>query len=173
MIFNLFFISFCNLTSNYPFLGGALYADRIVWVSVVILVCLFMVQRFGTDKVGYTFAPIICVWFMLIAGIGVYNFFKFDATVVKAINPIYIVYYFKRNKKKAWVSLGGIVLSITGLSLSLTHRVDVYSFHKVCIYIHTHTELMYILFVKCVCVYIYIEREREICFKKLAPQSIT
>ena len=55
--------------------------DRIVWMSVGILVCLFMVQRFGTDKVGYSFAPIICVWFALISGIGVYNFIKFDPTV--------------------------------------------------------------------------------------------
>ncbi|KAA8549185.1 hypothetical protein F0562_000869 [Nyssa sinensis] len=88
--------------------------DRIVWVSVAILVCLFMVQRFGTDKVGYSFAPIICVWFLMIAGIGIYNFFTFDPTVVKAINPKYIIDYFTRNQKQAWVSLGGIVLAITG-----------------------------------------------------------
>ncbi|KAI3679023.1 hypothetical protein L6452_38330 [Arctium lappa] len=86
----------------------------IVVVSVVILITLFMVQRFGTDKVGYSFAPIICVWFGLIAGIGVFNFFKFDPSVAKAINPKYIVDYFKRNKKDAWISLGGIVLAITG-----------------------------------------------------------
>ncbi|KAK8320058.1 hypothetical protein V6Z12_A12G010900 [Gossypium hirsutum] len=73
-----------------------------------------MVQRFGTDKVGYSFAPIICVWFSLIGGIGVYNFIKFDPTVIKSINPKYIVDYFKRNKKDAWVSLGGVVLAITG-----------------------------------------------------------
>ena len=91
--------------------------DRIVWISVGILVCLFMVQRFGTDKVGYSFAPIICVWFALISGIGVYNFIKFDPTVVKAINPKYIIDYFRRNKKQAWISLGGAVLSITGLDV--------------------------------------------------------
>ena len=91
--------------------------DRIVWISVAILVCLFMVQRFGTDKVGYSFAPIICVWFALIGGIGVYNFIKFDPTVVKAINPKYIIDYFRRNKKQAWISLGGAVLSITGLDV--------------------------------------------------------
>ncbi|XP_022758030.1 potassium transporter 5-like [Durio zibethinus] len=92
----------------------AMTEDRIVWISIVILVCLFMVQRFGTDKVGYSFAPIICVWFTFIGGIGVYNFFKFDPTVIKAINPKYIVAYFQRNKKDAWVSLGGVVLAITG-----------------------------------------------------------
>lgn len=93
------------------------YTDRIVWISIAILICLFMVQRFGTDKVGYTFAPIICVWFTLIGGIGVYNFIKFDPTVVKALNPQYIVDYFRRNKKDAWISLGGIVLAITGSNL--------------------------------------------------------
>ncbi|XVF21858.1 hypothetical protein REPUB_Repub12eG0125600 [Reevesia pubescens] len=92
----------------------SLSEDTIVWTSVGILVCLFMVQRFGTDKVGYTFAPIICVWFAFIAGIGVYNFVKFDPTVVKAINPKYIIDYFRRNKKDAWISLGGVVLAITG-----------------------------------------------------------
>ncbi|CAL9023886.1 unnamed protein product [Prunus brigantina] len=93
---------------------SAMTEDRIVWISIAILICLFMVQRFGTDKVGYTFAPIICVWFTLIGGIGVYNFIKFDPTVVKALNPQYIVDYFRRNKNDAWISLGGIVLAITG-----------------------------------------------------------
>ncbi|KAF3442534.1 hypothetical protein FNV43_RR16450 [Rhamnella rubrinervis] len=88
--------------------------DMIVWISVGILVCLFMVQRFGTDKVGYTFAPITCLWFALIGGIGVYNYISFDPTVIKAINPKYIVDYFRRNKAEAWISLGGVVLTITG-----------------------------------------------------------
>ncbi|XP_040363753.1 potassium transporter 5 isoform X2 [Rosa chinensis] len=93
---------------------SALTDDMVVWISVGILVCLFMVQRFGTDKVGYSFAPIICVWFTFIGGIGVYNFFKYDPTVLKALNPRYIVDYFRRNKEDAWISLGGIVLAITG-----------------------------------------------------------
>ncbi|PIN05371.1 hypothetical protein CDL12_22088 [Handroanthus impetiginosus] len=88
--------------------------DAIVWTSIAILIALFMVQRLGTDKVGYSFAPIICVWFSFIGGIGVYNFIKYDPSVVKAINPKYIVEYFKRNKDQAWISLGGVVLAITG-----------------------------------------------------------
>ncbi|KAK3415571.1 hypothetical protein EUGRSUZ_H01188 [Eucalyptus grandis] len=88
--------------------------DMIVWISVAILVCLFTVQRFGTDKVGYSFAPIICVWFASVGTIGLYNFVKYDPGVIKAINPVYIVYYFRRNKKEGWISLGGIVLAITG-----------------------------------------------------------
>ena len=87
---------------------------EVVWVSVAILFLLFSVQRFGTDKVGYSFAPIISVWFIFIAGIGVYNLAAHDVTVLRAFNPKYIVDYFGRNGKEAWVSLGGVVLCITG-----------------------------------------------------------
>lgn len=87
--------------------------DMIVWISIGILVCLFMVQSFGTDIVGYTFAPIMCLWFALISGIGVYNIFNYDPSVVKAVNPKYILDYFRRNKEEAWISLGGVVLTIT------------------------------------------------------------
>ncbi|ERN16968.1 hypothetical protein AMTR_s00057p00201220 [Amborella trichopoda] len=71
-------------------------------------------ERFGTDKVGYSFAPIIIVWFLFIGVIGIYNFCKYDPGVIKAFNPKYIVDYFSRSKKDAWISLGGIVLCITG-----------------------------------------------------------
>ncbi|XP_030529272.1 potassium transporter 5-like [Rhodamnia argentea] len=88
--------------------------DAVVGISVVILIILFGVQRFGTDRVGFSFAPIILVWFAFISGIGLFNLFKYDIGVLRAFNPKYIVDYFNRNGKKAWVSLGGIFLCITG-----------------------------------------------------------
>ncbi|PHU22115.1 Potassium transporter 5 [Capsicum chinense] len=107
-----------------PFLsavGGIKYAapeamtqGRVVWLSVAILIFLFMFQRFGTEKVGYTFAPILCLWFVMIAGIGIYNFSIYDATIIRALNPVYIVRYFQRDAKAAWISLGGVVMCITG-----------------------------------------------------------
>ncbi|CAD6235107.1 unnamed protein product [Miscanthus lutarioriparius] len=87
---------------------------QIAGISIAILIVLFLVQCFGTDKVGYTFAPIILTWFILIAGIGVYNLIKHDTSVLKAFNPKYIVDYFKRNGKQGWISLGGVILCITG-----------------------------------------------------------
>ncbi|CAL5021745.1 unnamed protein product [Urochloa decumbens] len=87
---------------------------QVVWISVAILFVLFFVQRFGTDKVGYSFAPIISVWFLLIAGTGMYNLVAHDITVLRAFNPTYIVRYFSTNGKEAWVSLGGVILCITG-----------------------------------------------------------
>ncbi|KAL9249117.1 Potassium transporter 5-like protein [Drosera capensis] len=89
-------------------IGGIphLHTDAIVWISVAVLVILFSVQRFGTDKVGFSFAPIVSVWFLFISGIGLYNLFKNDIGVLKAFYPKYIVDYFKRNGKQGWVSLG-------------------------------------------------------------------
>nr|CAD1833874.1 unnamed protein product [Ananas comosus var. bracteatus] len=51
--------------------------------------------------------------FVLIGGIGFYNLFKYDVSVLRAFNPKYIVDYFKRNGKQGWLSLGGVVLCIT------------------------------------------------------------
>lgn len=87
---------------------------QVVWISVPILFALFSVQRYGTDKVGYSFAPIITVWFVLIAGIGMYNLFVHDIGVLRAFNPMYIVDYFRRNGKEGWISLGGVILCVTG-----------------------------------------------------------
>ncbi|GJN24228.1 hypothetical protein PR202_gb11959 [Eleusine coracana subsp. coracana] len=91
-----------------------LTTDEIVWMTVGILVLLFWVQRFGTDKVGYLFAPVILLWLLLIGGVGVYNLVRHDVSVLRAFNPKYILDYFLRNGKEAWVSLGGVLLCFTG-----------------------------------------------------------
>ncbi|XP_073313763.1 potassium transporter 5-like [Primulina huaijiensis] len=88
--------------------------DAVVYISIAILIVLFCVQRFGTDKVGFSFAPAVCLWFLFISGIGAYNLFKHDIHVLRAFNPQYIVNYFQRNGRNAWISLGGVVLCITG-----------------------------------------------------------
>ncbi|KAM7477464.1 hypothetical protein LguiA_025677 [Lonicera macranthoides] len=92
----------------------SLSKDTVVGVSIAILVILFCVQQFGTDKVGYSFAPVIVLWFLFISGIGLYNLFKYEVGVLRAFNPAYIIHFFKRNGKKGWISLGGVVLCVTG-----------------------------------------------------------
>lgn len=86
----------------------------VVIVAVVLLVGLFSMQHYGTDKVGWLFAPIVLLWFLLIGGIGMYNIWKYDSSVLRAFSPVYIFRYFKRGGKGGWTSLGGIMLSITG-----------------------------------------------------------
>uniref|UniRef100_A0A0D9WUI7 Potassium transporter n=2 Tax=Leersia perrieri TaxID=77586 RepID=A0A0D9WUI7_9ORYZ len=91
-----------------------LNTEQVVWVTVGILVVLFAVQRFGTDKVGYLFAPVVLLWLLLIGGVGVYNLAAHDVGVLRAFNPKYIVDYFRRNGRHGWVSLGGVLLCFTG-----------------------------------------------------------
>ncbi|XP_047308923.1 potassium transporter 10-like [Impatiens glandulifera] len=86
----------------------------VVTVAVIILVAVFSMQHYGTDKVGWLFAPIVLLWFLLIGGIGIYNIWKHDRSVLRAFSPVYIYQYFKRGGKESWTSLGGIMLCITG-----------------------------------------------------------
>ena len=88
---------------------------QIAGIAIGTLIALFLVQRLGTDKVGYTFGPVILTWFILIAGIGIYNVIKHDTGILKAFKPKYIIDYFQRNGKEGWISLGGVVLCITGI----------------------------------------------------------
>ncbi|XP_047951633.1 potassium transporter 11 isoform X1 [Salvia hispanica] len=89
-------------------------SDVVVLVSVVILVCLFSVQHYGTDKVGWLFAPIVLLWFVMIGGIGIFNIYKYDSSVLRAFSPVYIYRYLRSGRGEGWTSLGGIMLSITG-----------------------------------------------------------
>uniref|UniRef100_A0A5B7BUM9 Potassium transporter n=1 Tax=Davidia involucrata TaxID=16924 RepID=A0A5B7BUM9_DAVIN len=88
--------------------------DVVVLVAVVILVGLFSMQHYGTDRVGWLFAPVVLLWFLLIGGIGIFNIWKYDCSVLRAFSPVYIYHYFRRGGKDGWTSLGGIMLSITG-----------------------------------------------------------
>lgn len=83
-------------------------------ITVASLIVLFSVQRFGTSKVGLAVGPALFIWFCSLAGVGVYNLMKYGTTVLRAFNPVYIYYYFKKDSAQAWMSLGGCLLCATG-----------------------------------------------------------
>ncbi|CAN4123726.1 unnamed protein product [Withania somnifera] len=97
--------------------------DVVVVVAVIILVGLFSLQHYGTDRVGWLFAPIVLLWFLLVGGIGIFNIWKYDSSVLRAFSPVYIYRYFRRGKKDGWTSLGGIMLSITGTAVVIVMLV--------------------------------------------------
>ncbi|GAB4839824.1 Putative potassium transporter 12 [Ancistrocladus abbreviatus] len=88
--------------------------NAVVGVSIVILVGLFSIQSFGTSKVGFTFAPVLSLWFLSLGSIGIYNLCTCGIGVVRALNPAYIYLFFNKNTGQAWSALGGCVLCITG-----------------------------------------------------------
>ena len=87
----------------------------IVWVSAIILVVLFSVQRYGTEKVAFLFSPIMAVWLLTTPMVGIYNIHQFYPSVFKAFSPHFIYRFFLKNGKEGWQMLGGIVLAITGV----------------------------------------------------------
>lgn len=111
----IFFVMFVNENFfNFSYKYDFCYAEVVVLFAVVILVLLFSMQHQGTDKVGWLFAPIVLLWFLLIGGIGMFNIWKYDSSILKAFSPLYVFRFFKKGGKDGWTSLGGIMLSITG-----------------------------------------------------------
>ncbi|XP_020273290.1 potassium transporter 7-like [Asparagus officinalis] len=88
--------------------------DEAVMITVASLIVLFSVQKFGTSKVGLAVGPALFIWFCCLGGIGIYNLKKYGTTVLRAFNPVYIYYYFKKDSTQAWMSLGGCLLCATG-----------------------------------------------------------
>ncbi|KAI4375428.1 hypothetical protein MLD38_013294 [Melastoma candidum] len=93
---------------------GKLTSGEVLLIACVILVGLFALQHFGTHKVAFLFAPIIIIWLVSIMCIGLYNIIHWNPEIVRALSPHYIIKFFKENGKDGWISLGGILLSITG-----------------------------------------------------------
>ncbi|KAJ6716332.1 POTASSIUM TRANSPORTER [Salix koriyanagi] len=92
-----------------------LHENYVVIISCVILVGLFSLQHHGTNRVAFMFAPIVTAWLLCISSIGIYNIFRWNQHVFCAISPIYMLKFLKNTGTEGWVSLGGVVLSITGV----------------------------------------------------------
>ncbi|XP_021909987.1 potassium transporter 1 [Carica papaya] len=92
-----------------------LHENYIVVISCVILVGLFSLQHHGTHRVAFMFAPIVTAWLLCISSIGIYNIIKWNPHVVRALSPAYMLKFLKSTGVEGWVSLGGVVLSITGV----------------------------------------------------------
>ncbi len=108
----------------------------VVPLTCVVLLTLFLVQKSGTYGVGRVFGPIMFVWFITIAILGLKEVIR-NPEIFLAINPLYIHDFFAANKFHGMVVLGSVVLVITGcedLYLDLGHfgrrsiRVSWFSF---------------------------------------------
>jgi KUP system potassium uptake protein len=87
--------------------------SMVVPVTIAILVVVFGIQRFGTHKIGRVFGPVMVVWFLVIATAGLGRVVA-HPDIVKALLPSYGVEFFGRHFATAFISLGAIVLTITG-----------------------------------------------------------
>lgn len=89
------------------------FTPYILPTAGIILVLLFMLQSRGTARIGYLFGPIIFIWFITIAVLGVIQIIK-APIVLDAINPYYAFALIRDNGFKGYLLLGGIFLVVTG-----------------------------------------------------------
>ena len=82
-------------------------------VSLVILIGLFLIQNRGTEKIGKLFGPVIVIWFIALAAMGLAAIIKAPQVLV-AMNPYYGIALFLDEPWKAFVALGSVVLAVTG-----------------------------------------------------------
>ncbi|KAH9743063.1 Potassium transporter 4 [Citrus sinensis] len=107
-------ISVLSSVSGLQVTENKLTDGELLILACVILVGLFALQHFGTHKVAVMFAPIIIVWLISIFAVGLYNVIHWNPKVISAISPLYIIKYFRETGKTGWISLGGLLLCITG-----------------------------------------------------------
>ena len=82
-------------------------------VAVVILLGLFVVQRFGTASIGRAFGPVMLVWFVVIALLGISGIVR-HPIVLSAINPMHAAQFLIRHWVFGPAVMGGVFLCITG-----------------------------------------------------------
>ena len=85
----------------------------VVPVTVIILVGLFVIQRYGTHRVGGLFGPIVIVWFATIATLGVIWIVR-APVVLGAFDPRHAVTFFASNGLTGFAVLGAVFLVVTG-----------------------------------------------------------
>ncbi len=93
--------------------ASASLKDYVVPITLIILIGLFFIQRKGTAKVGALFGPIMVIWFLLLGLLGLLSIIH-QPQVLNALNPIYAISYLKSDITVGFLSLGGVVLALTG-----------------------------------------------------------
>ena len=82
-------------------------------LSVVILLALFVLQRFGTGAVGWLFGPVILLFFAVIGILGLKEIVQHPG-VLQGLSPSWAVRFMIDHGVYAWLTLGGVVLCCTG-----------------------------------------------------------
>ena len=90
-----------------------LLAPYVMWISLAIIVLLFLLQRRGTAGVGAVFGPITTVWFVCIAGLGLRGIL-IEPMVLRGLNPWHALHFFLRDPKGGFIVLAAVVLVVTG-----------------------------------------------------------
>ena len=87
--------------------------EYVIPVTIAVLGGLFMLQAKGSGKMGLLFSPIMCIWFALLAVMGVMNIIE-EPEVLRAVNPYYGLHLLIELGWHSFFIMGAVVLAITG-----------------------------------------------------------
>jgi KUP system potassium uptake protein len=88
-------------------------SHAVIPITIVILILLFWIQRSGTAVVGRLFGPIMLIWFVTLAVMGVYHIVN-APSIVAALNPYYAYRFMVDHLLQAYIVLGSVFLVLTG-----------------------------------------------------------
>ena len=91
----------------------ASFKPYVMPMALVVLIALFATQRFGTEKIGRAFGPVMLLWFCVIAALGVAAISHHPA-VVAALDPRYAIAFLRHAGSVGFLVLGAVFLCITG-----------------------------------------------------------
>ena len=86
----------------------------IIPIAVFILFGLFAIQSRGTAKVGALFGPIMILYFLTLASLGLMHMVEMPMIILETINPLNFVRFFMIDGFRAFIALGSVVLAVTG-----------------------------------------------------------
>jgi KUP system potassium uptake protein len=85
----------------------------VIPITVVIIVVLFVVQRFGTGTVGRIFGPVMVGWFVVVGVCGAWGITK-EPEILKALSPTYAIGFLVGHFDIAFFAMAAVVLAVTG-----------------------------------------------------------
>jgi KUP system potassium uptake protein len=85
----------------------------VIPIAIGVLVGLFLFQKAGTDQVGKLFGPIMVVWFISLALLGIQSIAR-SPEIIQTINPMHGIRFFAEHRWGGFLALGAVVLAVTG-----------------------------------------------------------
>ncbi|MEO8344165.1 MAG: potassium transporter Kup [Betaproteobacteria bacterium] len=85
----------------------------VIPITLIVISALFAAQKWGTGRVGTFFGPVMALWFVVIAVLGIINIVRVPR-VLEALDPGHALEFMFRHGTLGFFSLGAVVLAVTG-----------------------------------------------------------
>lgn len=89
------------------------FEPYIIPLTIFVMNALFMVQKYGTGRIGNIFGPIIFIWFLALGILGI-NGMASNLQIFEALYPLHAMEFFIRNGWHGFIVLGSVFLVVTG-----------------------------------------------------------